>query len=135
MWRPVTKEELMHYVDGHLSRAREEAVAIHLEANPHEARRVADYCRQNELLAELGDAIARELPRAGEERLKRLVAMHVVRARRRRGGMVAAALLVAVVTGFATIQMIHGSREITALAGASAGMAHAQPAALSSAAR
>jgi anti-sigma factor RsiW len=135
MWRPVTKEELMLYVDGRLPRAREHAVAIHLEANPREAQRIEAYCRQNELLADLGDAIALELPQGGEARLKRLVAAHAARTRRRRAGMLAAALAVVAVIGLGAIQMIHGWRGPTAVASMRTTLTHIRPAALSSAAR
>ncbi|HUK61282.1 MAG TPA: hypothetical protein VLV50_18775 [Stellaceae bacterium] len=122
----------MLYVDGRLPRAREDAVATHLEANPREARRIGDYCRQNELLAALAEAIADELPRAGEERLLRLVARHAARARRRRAGVVAVALTVAVVTGLGTIQILHSPRSIAEVASARTTFAHTQPAALTS---
>jgi len=103
MWRPVTEEELLLYVDGRLPRSRESAVAIHLEANPRDAERIEDYRRQNELLRELAVAIECELPDAGEARLRRLCDLHVARARRRRG-VVAAVLVVVSMLGLAGIE-------------------------------
>ncbi len=126
MWRPVTEEELLLYVDGRLPSARADAVASHLEANPREATRIAAYCRQNELLLALGAAIAIALPPAGEERLKRIVERHAARARRRRNGTVAAAaaLVFAAMIGLAGSGIIHGSKGAVVAARAPASLAN-----------
>ena len=110
MWLPVTEEELLLYVDGHLPHARADAVESHLEANPRDATRIGAYCRQNLLLRALGRAIATELPPAGEVRLRHIVAQHAARVRRRRAGTLAAALLVGAMLGIAGIGFIHTSK-------------------------
>ncbi len=118
MWRPVTEEELQLYVDGRLPHARDDAIEAHLDANPRDATRIEAYCRQNALLRALADAIAAELPRAGEERLRRIVEQHMARIkRRRRTGAVAAALVIAAMLGVAGIEVIHTSKGGPVIAG------------------
>jgi anti-sigma factor RsiW len=119
MWRPVSEEELLLYVDGRLPHAREGAVETHLDANPRDALRIEAYCRQATLLRALGHAIAAELPRAGEERLRGIVAAHVARMeRRRRNNAVTAVCVIAVMLGVAGVEIMHASRSLPAVAGA-----------------
>lgn len=125
MWRPVSEEELLLYVDGRLPRAREGAVETHLDANPRDALRIEAYCRQAALLRELAQAIAAELPCAGEERLRGIVAAHVARMeRRRRNNTVTAVCVIAVMLGVAGVELMHASKSLPAVAVAPPDIAH-----------
>lgn len=102
MWRPVTEEELLLYVDGHLSRPRADSVEAYLAANPSEARRIGDYLRLNSLVHALAREIDDGLPPEGEVRLRALVARYAARRQRiLRGSALALALLAAAAVGAA----------------------------------
>lgn len=63
--RPVAEADLHALADGFAAPERRSAIMDHLEADPEEARRVADWCTQNEAIRRaFGKAVSAPLPAA-----------------------------------------------------------------------
>jgi len=95
---PIAEEDLHAFVDGQLLPLRRAEVQRYLDANPHEARRVAAWASQREALRE-AFALQAAAPLPPELNLSRLIEERLRRRPRRLAWLTAASVLLALVMG------------------------------------